>query len=578
MNNPYRPGSNLFGQQQGQQPPATSPQGNIFGQSNANVPFGQQQNTSSIFGQSSQTALPFGSSQSPVPFGQNQNTPGIFGQQSSSSFGQTSPGVSSFGQPAATSFGQPAASSFGQPAASSFGQPAATSFGQPAATSFGQTSPGVSSFGQPAASSFGQPAASSFGQTSSGAPSFGQQFNNSSSLFGQSAGTTGSGTPFNTVSGITNTNKPIGTFGAQSSTFSGSSGTASSSNTPSGQPFGLSTSSTPAFSSVAPSSSGMFGSNTFGQTSQPFSNISQATPLGQQPSFPGSSNTVPLGEQPTPAPSFGIQSANTSTSPALNIFTPQTQATPVTSAFGSTIPAPQNTVQPASQQASVPLQTPAAAFSLGQTTTPSFLTQPAAPTPAPVGSTNNTVGVSAAPAPLTFQPQPVTAKPEDTLPKENEEAPLDQSCLMSSIKDHSVNLYNLKLKEIIDMQVEVLDKNIKEFRKDVCDVFERDMQLIKAKNAYVEQQKNIERERAMMDELSGILDHIEGELDKIPAGSETAMGRSVAEFENVCDKFYKVVENLQDEQGEVLEILNENYELISVIDKKLDALESYSSV
>lgn len=149
----------------------------------------------------------------------------------------------------------------------------------------------------------------------------------------------------------------------------------------------------------------------------------------------------------------------------------------------------------------------------------------------------------------------------------------NHSSFISSMKDNTVNLYNLKLQEIIDMQVAALDKNTKEFKKVAQAVFERDMKLIKAKNSYLETKAAIEQEEARLDELDEGLECLSRHLDGLPTGAPTEMGRCCDEFESVCDRFYKQLEVLKDDQDEVMDLVNENYMLIEAIDHKLDMLE-----
>lgn len=173
----------------------------------------------------------------------------------------------------------------------------------------------------------------------------------------------------------------------------------------------------------------------------------------------------------------------------------------------------------------------------------------------------------------TIDPQNRTDAGISTAARQSE-MPIDQSDLMSSIRDKSINLYNLTLQEIIAAQLSILDRNIKQFRKEARTVLEQDMRLIKAKNNYVSILKNIEREEARMNELSEMMDYFEKYLDALPTGRATEMGGCCKEFEDVCDRFYKAVEEMKDDQDEVMSIINTNYELIESIDRKMDSLDA----
>jgi hypothetical protein len=151
----------------------------------------------------------------------------------------------------------------------------------------------------------------------------------------------------------------------------------------------------------------------------------------------------------------------------------------------------------------------------------------------------------------------------------------NQSNLVSSIKENSVNLYNLTLQEIIDRQATILEENIREFQRDSQRVFDTDMNLIRIKNNYIETQKKIEEEGLKMDNLFEAIEYFDKQLDSLEIKESSDMAKCVGEFEKIADKFYKSVENFKDDQDEVLDIANENYELIDLIDSKLDCLEKY---
>jgi len=151
----------------------------------------------------------------------------------------------------------------------------------------------------------------------------------------------------------------------------------------------------------------------------------------------------------------------------------------------------------------------------------------------------------------------------------------NKSSIMESIKENSINLYNLKLREIIDMYVGMLDKNVKEFKVDAHQVFEQDMKLIRAKNEYITLQKRIDGEGRKMDELLEALEYLEGQLDEMPVGEATEMAKCCEEFETISETIYRKMEELRDDQNEVFDLANENYELIEQIDKKIDSIDGF---
>ncbi|KAL6121578.1 hypothetical protein NUSPORA_01480 [Nucleospora cyclopteri] len=153
------------------------------------------------------------------------------------------------------------------------------------------------------------------------------------------------------------------------------------------------------------------------------------------------------------------------------------------------------------------------------------------------------------------------------------------SGFVSSIKDNSINLYNLTLKEIVEKQTAILDKNIKEFKKSAKEVFEQDMRLIRAKNNYIKIQNKIAQEKARMDELLEGLEFFENELDKydLKEDNKSENAKIVHEFEQLGDKFYEQVENFHDENNGVMDLINENYDLLDQIDGRLDELEMRAS-
>ncbi len=149
----------------------------------------------------------------------------------------------------------------------------------------------------------------------------------------------------------------------------------------------------------------------------------------------------------------------------------------------------------------------------------------------------------------------------------------DQSKLVSSIKDDTISLCNLRLHEIIDLQLNTLNKNITEWRKSVQTVLEYDMKLISKKNAYVKLQEKIRNEDKSMDELNELLDYCSEQIGPVDEGKASEIGKCCLLLENISNNFSKTIEACQDDRDEVLDLLTANYELINVIDDKLDSIE-----
>jgi hypothetical protein len=140
-------------------------------------------------------------------------------------------------------------------------------------------------------------------------------------------------------------------------------------------------------------------------------------------------------------------------------------------------------------------------------------------------------------------------------------------------KENQIDLYNLSLEEIVNTQLEILDKNIREFKKSASEIFEQDMKLIEAKKNYMKVLECIEEEEIRMEELSEALDFVEKYMDGLNVGQDTEMSRCCRDFERVSDLFYRKVEGFRDDQDEVMSLVNENYNLVSIIDEKLDKIE-----
>lgn len=167
---------------------------------------------------------------------------------------------------------------------------------------------------------------------------------------------------------------------------------------------------------------------------------------------------------------------------------------------------------------------------------------------------------------------------------DNAQTNADSSGIITSMQDNSLNLYNLTVKEIIEKQTTILNKNIEQFEKSVKHVLEQDMKLIAAKTNYVNVQNKLKMNTNKMNELLEGLDFFEKELTKKLDAQEKEDGKLnfdtkkaqtaevLDDFEFICDKFYEKVEGFEDENNGVMDLINENYEYIEKIDALLDSL------
>lgn len=341
---------------------------------------------------------------------------------------------------------------------------------------------------------------------------------------------------------------------------------------------------------------GMFGQNTGSQPNTGAFGSNFPKPFGSmhmppnQPSSSISPQNAPLSGNAPPGPQFGMGNSPFSMPAAFSPNVPHNTAQqptmpPSSSLFGST----QQNTSPAS--GINPLSSNA-----GKTAS----TDPLGATPASLFASNASGASTMSPGssqqaysnPFGSQQQFGTQMP--TTPS-NIEAPsvkdatfdqprksADESSLMSSLKDNSVNLYNLTLQEVIDRHSSILEANIRDFERDAQSIFERDLQLIKNKNSYISIRNKIDEENVRLDELSQVLDYFEERLSSIEdeqgSGCVADSAKVVEDFEAICDRFYRKIESFKDEQGDVLDLVNENYQIIENIDKKLDILSQLRDV
>lgn len=311
--------------------------------------------------------------------------------------------------------------------------------------------------------------------------------------------------------------------------------------------------------------------NIFGaQNSQPFAATNQggAPPNQSTQSIFGAQTQNPL--QTAPSTLFGTQQASGSSTGANNLGSasqPATYGMPTNSRFGQ----PASNIQFGTSLGSSSQFGQSAAAP--QPSATSFFGQPmSAQSEALSNSTQFGQAAISQSNPSAFQTGTAAGGDKTQAKPENNSSVDSHGSLISSIKENSVNLYNLTLQEILDRHTMILENNIKEFEKDAEKVFERDLQLIRNKNNFIAIQKKIAEENTKLDELSEALDFFEKQLEEVELGEQNEMGRVIEDFESICDRFYKKVESFKDEQGEVLDLVNEIYEIIDLTDSKLDYL------
>lgn len=180
-----------------------------------------------------------------------------------------------------------------------------------------------------------------------------------------------------------------------------------------------------------------------------------------------------------------------------------------------------------------------------------------------------------------------TTNPQPSIPAQNIQQPSMglknaipeiHSSLVDSIQENTTDLYNSSLQSILDHFTVVLETNIKEFNKDAQKVFDVDSMLVENLNNYILVRDKIAEENKKLDELSEALDFFEKKLEDVKPGSKSKMGTVVTDFETITDKFYKAINSFKDDQDEVLDLVNEIYEIIDHSDKKLDFLQSFTTI
>lgn len=137
----------------------------------------------------------------------------------------------------------------------------------------------------------------------------------------------------------------------------------------------------------------------------------------------------------------------------------------------------------------------------------------------------------------------------------------------------------MTLNEIIQQQTRKLEENIKTFKEKAKEVFDQDERIIRALNNYKIIKNKIDEEERIIAETEENVDFFEKWLSEfqkeVPDGTGDELLACIRELERVSDRYNKAIEALRDEEDEVMCLVNENYNLICVIDEKLDILERH---
>lgn len=254
-------------------------------------------------------------------------------------------------------------------------------------------------------------------------------------------------------------------------------------------------------------------------------------------------NISPFSQPPSAFSSFN--QGNTTTQPSSNITFGQQNTNPFSQPPSTNFGTLQNSASPFSQSA----------------TNQQSLNQPQASIANSPSSTN----------PLTGIVEESTSHLKDTVSDTH-------SSLVDAIRENTTDLYNSSLQTILDHFSLVLDANIREFNKDAKKVFDIDSILVESLNNYVMIKDKIAEENRKLDELSEALDFFEKKLGDTEVGSKSEMGVAISNFEAITDKYYRTIESFKDDQDEVLDLVNEIYEIIDYSDKKIDSLRGFANM
>jgi nuclear pore complex protein Nup62 len=146
--------------------------------------------------------------------------------------------------------------------------------------------------------------------------------------------------------------------------------------------------------------------------------------------------------------------------------------------------------------------------------------------------------------------------------------------------EKSTTFLQMTLNEVIQDQTRKLEENIRMFKEKASEVFEQDERIIKAINNYRLIRSKIDNEEKIIAETEENVEFFENWLmefqKEVPDGEGDELMTCIKMFEDVSARFNKAIEGMKDEEDEIMCLVNENYNLISILDEKLDALESRS--
>jgi nuclear pore complex protein Nup62 len=292
--------------------------------------------------------------------------------------------------------------------------------------------------------------------------------------------------------------------------------------------------------------------NPFGAPATTPAGVQAPNPFGASTMPTGASVTAPLGAQPSP---FGA-SAPTAFHPAA-----PPGSIPASTPYGARHPAPS------------PFGTSTASPFAPKHETPQF------------GTTQSPFGAQPSAPPSEGQRQ--LASPASNAPQE-EKAPFigetksiqPTSFFGQTSTEKSATFLQMTLGEIILHQTRKLEENIRVFKEKAREIFEQDERIIRAINNYKLIRSKIDDEEKIIAETEDNVEFFENWLmdfqKEIPDGEGDELITCIKMFEDVSARFNRAVEGMKDEEDEIMCLVNENYNLISILDEKLDALESMS--
>lgn len=179
-------------------------------------------------------------------------------------------------------------------------------------------------------------------------------------------------------------------------------------------------------------------------------------------------------------------------------------------------------------------------------------------------------------------PSNTDLKGEQSIPNDlqSSETRLKQSTsLFNQPGEKNISFLQMTLNEIIQQQTRRLEENIRIFKQKAKEVFDQDERIIRSLNNYKLIRNKIDEEERIIAETEENVEFFEKWLSnfqsEVSEGGRDELLTCIREFERVADRYNKAIENLKDEEDEVMCLVNENYNLINIIDEKLDILEKY---